>query len=1045
MGRPTKLLLEFLLGLVVLVWLAGAVLIWRLSQGPLSLDLLIPLAERGMSALVPDIVVRVEHTALTWGTMGRNLELRLSDTRLLSPEGRVVAVLPEATIGISASALLKGVVAPTGLELINPRLALLRQPDGAIELLDESGEDGGGDWTSLIGELTSPPDPSRMSGALSRLAITGATVTVDDRARGLRWQASQADLTLRRRAAGIAADLAFDLGQAGEPSAAPPARRPRIRAEGELKGASQDSVFTVHLDKLLPGDVVALVPALKRAGGLSTPISGRLELRLGRDWRMTGLGVDLSAAPGEIADPEYYPQPAKLQGGTFKARYDAAAKRFELEELRIDFAGPVLTVKGSGGAFDTAPRIAVEATLRNLPADDFHRLWPPPLGANARRWIIANLSHGMLEELKVEAKLAAARPGLDALDAEQVRGTLRYSGVTVNYLTPMPKVADVGGTGTFTETGMDLVITGGGIDRLRVKEGHIALTDFEKKDQWATIDFVSQGPVRDALLLIDRPPLQYPRRIGLVPADFGGDATVKLHLRFPLIDRLTVDGLELKAGAELAGFSRRDAALGQDATDGQLKIEVDQKGLEASGRASLGGVPLDIRMSQPFARTGPFLSRIQAKGRVDAAGRARLGFDTRPFVDGPVDLEIDYTERRAGEATVAVNAGLEQAQVKVSAIGWEKRPGVAMTARFEVPLKDQRPLSVRNVNLRSANAMLDAAIGLSADGKGLGRVEIARARLGRSDLRGTIERTPGGWRANLAGLSLDLEPMMKERGSPSTERPALIIAADFDRVYFAADRFLEQVRLQGDRGSKNWNNLELRAVAGRGSTVSVVLRQGANGRQTLTAATADAGAFLRAVDLLPDVVGGKLTVQGATDPQRKDGAISGTLALEEFRVRDAPVLARLLSLMSLTGILDALSGQEGLPFVRLDSRFAYADPKIEIADLRAYGGALGITAKGAIDLDASQVDIEGTVVPAYSINSLLGEIPILGDILVGEKGSGIFAATYRVRGPFDGTSVSVNPLAALTPGFLRGIFGIFDGGVGGTDTPPERQQQERHR
>lgn len=113
---------------------------------------------------------------------------------------------------------------------------------------------------------------------------------------------------------------------------------------------------------------------------------------------------------------------------------------------------------------------------------------------------------------------------------------------------------------------------------------------------------------------------------------------------------------------------------------------------------------------------------------------------------------------------MAVNAGLDQAQVALAAVGWEKRPGVAMTARFEVPLKDQRPVSVRNVNLRSANAMLDAAIGLGADGKSLGRVEIARARLGRSDLRGTIERAPGGWRANLAGLSLDLEPMMKAWG-----------------------------------------------------------------------------------------------------------------------------------------------------------------------------------------------------------------------------------------------------------------------------------------
>ena len=68
--------------------------------------------------------------------------------------------------------------------------------------------------------------------------------------------------------------------------------------------------------------------------------------------------------------------------------------------------------------------------------------------------------------------------------------------------------------------------------------------------------------------------------------------------------------------------------------------------------------------------------------------------------------------------------------------------------------------------------------------------------------------------------------------------------------------------------------------------------------------------------------------------------------------------------------------------------------------------------------------MEGTIVPAYVFNSLLGRIPILGRLFSPEQGGGLFAATYRMRGPLADPSVSVNPLAALTPGFLRGIFGI---------------------
>ena len=59
---------------------------------------------------------------------------------------------------------------------------------------------------------------------------------------------------------------------------------------------------------------------------------------------------------------------------------------------------------------------------------------------------------------------------------------------------------------------------------------------------------------------------------------------------------------------------------------------------------------------------------------------------------------------------------------------------------------------------------------------------------------------------------------------------------------------------------------------------------------------------------------------------------------------------------------------------------------------------------------------------AYTANSLLSEIPVLGDIVVGRKGECIFALSYLVQGDFDETQVVVNPLSALTPGFLRGIF-----------------------
>ena len=83
-------------------------------------------------------------------------------------------------------------------------------------------------------------------------------------------------------------------------------------------------------------------------------------------------------------------------------------------------------------------------------------------------------------------------------------------------------------------------------------------------------------------------------------------------------------------------------------------------------------------------------------------------------------------------------------------------------------------------------------------------------------------------------------------------------------------------------------------------------------------------------------------------------------------------------------------------------------------------------------------DLQGTIVPAYFFNRLLGGIPLVGRLFSPERGGGVFAAKYAIRGSFDKPSVSVNPLAAVTPGFLRGLFDIPNyGGAKGSAQPPQ--------
>jgi len=106
--------------------------------------------------------------------------------------------------------------------------------------------------------------------------------------------------------------------------------------------------------------------------------------------------------------------------------------------------------------------------------------------------------------------------------------------------------------------------------------------------------------------------------------------------------------------------------------------------------------------------------------------------------------------------------------------------------------------------------------------------------------------------------------------------------------------------------------------------------------------------------------------------------------------------------------------------------FRLAGDTLTLSDARAFSASLGMTAKGDVDLGRQTADVNGTIVPAYFFNSLLGKIPFVGKLFSPERGGGVFAATYSVRGKLDSPDIGINPLAALTPGFLRGVFGVFD-------------------
>ena len=141
------------------------------------------------------------------------------------------------------------------------------------------------------------------------------------------------------------------------------------------------------------------------------------------------------------------------------------------------------------------------------------------------------------------------------------------------------------------------------------------------------------------------------------------------------------------------------------------------------------------------------------------------------------------------------------------------------------------------------------------------------------------------------------------------------------------------------------------------------------------------------------------------------------LKIYNFKLRKMPVLTKILTLASLQGIADILTG-EGIRFDEFDMKFSNKKNVMSIDEIYAIGPAISIMMSGYIEID-KLVSLRGTLVPATTINKTIASIPILGDILIGKKtGEGVFGVSFKIKGPPKKLKTTVNPIKTLTPRFI---------------------------
>ena len=811
----------------------------------------------------------------------------------------------------------------------------------------------------------------------------------------------------------------------------------------------------LNVSYLKERDVVEIAPSTLRWGGSKATFSGEFRpVRhhgVAQSWNFT-----LKADPAVLAIEEFGLTPMKVDEWQVAGSITPQDGRVSISRFVIRSGNASIELAGSVVDTPGAEEVRLAGVISPMSVDVLKRLWPKFLAGKARAWVLERVAGGEVQGGKFTVNLGPAdiaKLGAGGeLPAETVNVELNLSGMSIVYVAGLPPVLTK--QAKLTVSGMafavdipegKIVVPSGG--EIALSQGRFFIPDLRVDPQQGEITYTAAGATPTVLELLDHEPLGYLRAVGMKPDFLGGTAEGSFTLNLPLLSNLEFNQIKLKGAARLNDAIASNLLGNAEVTGGTLDVNVTEQAVEAKGAVNIKGVPAELAWQRIFYTPDDRQPPIKVTARLDAEMREKLGFKVNHLIHGPTPITLEIAH--LGEGTpggMRVQADLTDAQLLFNGLGWTKPPGRAATLMLDVVPKQDGSTDLANLKIIGDDINIQGGVALDAAQrlKEFYFSDFSVNSLTHVELTATV-RDDQVLEIRAEGPSFDGKQFFQSLFSAgqldASAEPAdpfgVDLTAEIATVTGFYDTTIKDVEVTMKKRNGRLVALDAKGELNGRAPVAVHLAQNSGGARLINAEARDAGDAFRVVGFYPSVKGGEASLEVNLDAGGADNK-SGTLWARQFTVLGDSVVNDVLTDPDSAAVLGDRKQQvtrQQIFFNQLRAPFSVGAGKFRLKDAYMNGPMLGATLRGMVDFKAQTVDLGGTYVPLYGLNSALGSIPILGKVLVGRQGEGVVGITFAIKGKLDEPSVLVNPMSVMTPGIFRQIF-EFTGSVPDQNAPP---------
>ena len=361
---------------------------------------------------------------------------------------------------------------------------------------------------------------------------------------------------------------------------------------------------------------------------------------------------------------------------------------------------------------------------------------------------------------------------------------------------------------------------------------------------------------------------------------------------------------------------------------------------------------------------------------------------------------------------------LTNSKVKVSRLNYNKDYGKKSEINFDVNFVLDKYFNINNLNFLADKTRIHLSnikLNKNFEVKDFKKLEI---KTFENEIKNNDFLVKKSEKVTMSGEVFDAQPLLKSLYKKSDKKIfdknfSSEIQINLNKALTGTSDDVSNFAMIASINSGSFNKLSLKGNFSEDEIVEMSIYQVDKDKKTLQVISDRARPFIKNFDFIKGFEGGKLEYESIISKE----ASNSNLTITDFRVSKVPALAQLLTLASLQGIADTLSG-EGIRFESFEMKSNSKGNVLNIEDVLAIGPAVSILLEGYIDKGIT-VSLRGTLVPATKLNSIIASIPVVGDILVGKKtGEGVVGVSFKMKGPPKNIKTTVNPIKTLTPRFI---------------------------